>query len=217
MRIIECQQGTPEWLDARISVVTASNMDRIITNKTRKPSASMVKYSYEMLAEELLGRPLNDQSSGFMLRGSELEAEARAWFSFECDVDVERVGFIVRDDGLIGCSPDGLVGEDSGLELKCPSAGVHLGYLLGGGLVEDYFAQIQCCLWITERTHWWAASYCPGLPSVLVRVERDDDFIIKMSACVDTFLDLLDQHRATLRTLGYLPPLDDVDGVAEAA
>lgn len=206
MRIVDVVQGTPEWLDARVGVVTASNFDKLIAPKTHKPSASMHKLAYEMLAEELIGRPLNDQSSGFMQRGNELEAEARNWYAFERDVDVQQVGLVLRDDGRVGCSPDGLVNEDGGVEIKCPSAAVHMSYLLGSP-GDEYFCQIQGSIWITERAWWDFVSYCPGLPSVLVRFERDDEFIGKLATCADMYLALLDTHRATLRNLGAFPVL----------
>lgn len=214
MKIIDCIQGSAEWKQARIGLVTASNMSKIITPKTMKPSASMEKYAYEILAEEILGRPLEDASSGFMERGHDLEVEARDWYGWEKDVDVTRVGLIVRDDGLVGCSPDGLIGADGGMEIKVPSAGVHVSYLLSDPGPE-YFAQIQATLWITERKWWDFVSYCPGFPGVIVRFARNEEFITKMDACVKEMLGILDGHRKTLREMGALPDLAQM--IADAA
>lgn len=207
MKIIDCIQGSTEWKAARLGRVTASRADKIITPKTQKPSASMVKYAYELLAEEMLGRPLDDQSSGFMERGKDLEEEARAWYAWDQDVEVHRVGFVLRDDGKVGCSPDGFVGDDGCVEIKCPSAGVHVGFLLGDPADNEYFSQIQFTLWVTGRKWVDFLSYSPDMPQVLVRFQRDEKFIAALSDGVDALLALLDKHRATLAELGALPAL----------
>lgn len=203
MKIIDCVQGSQQWLDLRVGVLTASKMDRILTPKTRKPSTQATKLAYEMLAEQVLGRSLNDASSGFMERGSEMEAEARAWYEFERDVDVVQVGLVLRDDERVGCSPDGLVGEDGGVEIKCPSAAVHMGYLLDGP-GDDYYCQVQGSLWVTGRKWWDLVSYTPGFPTVCLRFQRDEEFIGALSAATETFLSNLDEYRARLRAMGLL-------------
>jgi YqaJ-like viral recombinase domain len=205
MIIVDCVQGTPEWLRARLAVVTASKAGEIITPKTGKPSSSMVKYAYELLAEELLGRPLDDASSGFMERGKELEGAARSWYEFDQDVEVRQVGFVTRDDGKAGCSPDGLVGDDGCIEIKCPAAHTHMSYLLGDVKDNPYYSQMMFTLWITERSWIDFVSYSPDLPQVLVRFQRDEKFIAALSSAVDDLLALLDKHRGTLRELGALP------------
>lgn len=204
MIIIDCIQGSEEWKQARLGKITASNFDRIITPKTMKPSSSMAGYAYELLAEEILGRPLDDASSSFMERGHDLEVEARDWYGWDQDVNVERVGFVMRDDAIVGCSPDGLVGTDGGIEIKCPSAAVHMSYLLGEAEVK-YFCQIQGTLWVMGRQWWDFVSYCPGFPEVRKRFVRDEEFIGKLSACVEDMKSLLSTHRATLREMGALP------------
>lgn len=201
MIIHDVEQGSQAWLDLRVGVATASQFDQIITPKTQKPSASMAKYAYKLLAEKALGQSLDDASSMWMERGKELEPEARAWYELTQGVDVRQVGFITSDDGLVGCSPDGLVGEDGGLEIKCPSATVHMGYLLGG--VEDaYKCQVQGGLWVTGRAWWDFLSYCPGLPPVLLRFTRDAGFIASLESAMGEFQALVRRHRATLEALG---------------
>lgn len=208
MIVVNVKQGTQEWLDARVGIITASHMSEIITPKTRKPSASMTKCAYRILVEEIMGRSVNDASSGFMQRGTEMEDEARAWYAYDQQVEVQRVGLVLRDDGKVGCSPDGLIGDHGGIEIKCPSAVVHMGFLLGDTSDNEYFSQIQANLWLCERAWWDFVSYCPGLPPVLVRFRRDEEFIAAMSACVDTLLERLDGYRVMLDELGALPPLE---------
>lgn len=206
MKLINVQQNTQEWLDARVGVLTASNMDQVITPKTQKPSSSMDKLCFNSLAEVVLGRSLEDATTAFMQRGTEVEHEARLWYEMEHDVDIQRVGLCVSDDGRVGCSPDGLVGDDGALEIKCPSAGVHMKYLLSG--VDDYYVQIQGSLWVTGRKWWDFLSYCPGLPPVLLRYEPDKAFIAKLAECAAMYLKMFDEHKATLIANGALPDLD---------
>lgn len=172
MKIINCKQGTPEWFAARAGKVTASNADRIIT-PTGKLSAQADGLINEMIAETLMaGAPqgVEQWASKAMQYGIDTEPVARAWYSFSLDVDVEQVGFCVSDCGRFGCSPDGLVGDDGGLELKCPQAQTHIGYLRAGCLPPAYVAQVHHSLIVTGREWWDFVSYCVGLPEFRIRV-----------------------------------------------
>jgi hypothetical protein len=214
---VNVQQGSQAWLDARVGVLTASNFDKLITPKTQKPSASMDQYVYDVLAEIVMGRSLDDASSGYMERGTKMEREARAWYEFETDTEIEEVGFLLRDDRRVGCSPDGLVGDDGGLEIKCPSAGVHVSYLLGDAY-EKYYCQVQGGLWITGRKWWDLVSYCPGFPPKLVRFAADAGFHAKLSDCVDQALKKLDEGREQLKALGLSmePTITLTEALAQA-
>lgn len=198
---IACEQGSAEWLQAKAGIVSASNLHRIITPKTMKMSAGVDNYARELIAEQLLGRPLDDATTDFMQRGTELEDDARGWYCLQRDCDVERVGFLLRDDGRVGCSPDALAGEDGGLEIKCPSAAVHVGYLLDG-IDEKYRCQIQGSLWITGRDWWDFVSYNPELPSLLLRFQRDEEFITALDRIAGQFLSYLDESKIKLQRIG---------------
>lgn len=200
------EQGSKEWLDAKIGIASASNFDRIITPKTGKLSTSSEGYAHELIAEQILKRPLDDATTAFMQRGNLVEKAARDWYSLQTGADVERAGFILRDDRRAGCSPDGLIGADGGLEIKCPSAGVHIGYLLGDA-GEKYRCQVQGCLWVTQRSYWDFVSYNPDFPSALVRFHRDEEFIAKLAAAVHQFNEMVDDMKAKLVHLGYFPDL----------
>lgn len=197
---VECLQGSESWHAARLGLPTASSFHRIVTPKSGKPSASSHKYLYELVAERLLGTPLDSASSEFMERGKALEGEAVAWYELQRGVDTEKVGFVLTDDRRAGCSPDRLVGEDGGLEVKCPSAGVHVGYLLGE-LSEEYRCQVQGGLWVTGRRWWDLLSYNPLLPSALVRIERDEEFIAALESAVGEFCERLDEATKRLSAL----------------
>lgn len=175
MRIIHCEQGTPEWCEARTGRATASKFDRILT-PTGKPSAQREDYACELIGERLLTGPdpwRTDYQSPDMLRGSFTEAEARRFVAFELDADVEQVGFCVHDNDFWGCSPDGLIGEDGGLELKCPKPATQVRYFLDGVLPPKYAPQVHGSLIVTGRANWWFCSYCPGLPPLLLKVVPD--------------------------------------------
>jgi len=198
VKIIDVQQGSDEWLRARLGLPTASNFDRIITPKGLKPSASAVKYLARLCAEWYIGEPLDDYGSGYTERGTGMEAEARDWYAFTTGRDVQQVGLCVTDCGRFGCSPDGLVGDSGGLEIKCPSAEVHMGYLLGG-LADEYAMQVQGGLWVTGREWWDLCSYHPTIPPVLVRIDRNPDVMAAFDRHLPAFADLLDAARETLK------------------
>ena len=201
MRIIECNQGSPEWAAARLGIPTASQFHRIITAKTLKISESSNGYMCELLAERLLGMPVLEPSvSGFMERGSALEQSAVAFYELQRGVDTEPVGFVLRDDGRVGCSPDRLVGADGGLEIKCPAAAQHVAHLLEMPL--RFFPQIQGCLWLTGRKWWDLLSYHPTMPPALVRIDRDEEYIAALAAATETFLFRLERGWELLERLG---------------
>lgn len=209
MRIIECTQGTPEWFEARRGIPTASNFKRILTPKTGKLSASAQDYIYELIAERYhLGAmdELATPATVAMQNGTIMEPEARRWYELEAKAKVEQVGFIVTDDGRFGCSPDGLVGDGGGLELKCPMGKTHLGYLHAGELPDDYKAQVHGCMIVTGRQWWDFMSYAPGLPAFRIRAERDD-----YTALLADALDAFDKRLNTTITELALPPIDAAD------
>jgi hypothetical protein len=199
VKIINCKQGSPEWHAARLGIPTASNFGRIVT-PGGKPSSQAEAYMHRLVAERLVGLPMDDESSQWMERGQITEAQAVAYYELHRGLDTEAVGFVTTDDGAAGCSPDRLVGADGELEIKCPSAPVHVGYLLE---VEPrkYWPQIQGQLWITGRKWCDFLSYCPGLPPALVRYERDEEFIKALSGAVVTFAQYVDAAHQRLAAI----------------
>ncbi len=192
MRILRVEQGSVEWQMARLGIPTASKFDEIITPKTMKLSSSASKYSHALIAERWLGLPTEGGSSGYAQRGKLVEERARSYYELKRDVDVETVGFICRDDYRVGCSPDGLVGEDGLLEIKVPKVENHVGYLLDEYGI-GYHAQVQGQLWITGRKWVDTLSYHPDMPPALVRIARDEAFITALSVAVDQFLATMDK------------------------
>ena len=188
MIVHDVEQGSDQWRALRMGVVTASRIDKIITPKTMKPSSSAMRLMGEMIAEKWTGMPMDTASSAFMERGSIMEAEAVRAYEMLRDVDTRKVGFVTLDNGLVGCSPDRLVGDDGILEIKVASAGIHVMALLGE-CDDDYRCQCQCQLWVTERKWVDLSFYSPVMPPATVRAVRDEKFIEAMSELTAQFLD----------------------------
>lgn len=174
------KQGSSAWLALRCGKPTASQFDRIVTPKGNATAKSTShKYINEILAELILGRPLDNDMTAMMARGSEMEAEARRYYEFVSGrTDIIEVGFCTTDDGRVGASPDGLVGDDGELEIKCPKAETHVGYLFSTeGVGGAYKPQVQGQLYVCERDWCDTISYYPGMPEALIRTVRDEKFI----------------------------------------
>ena len=200
MIVHRCQQGTEEWKALRLGVVTGSGFDEILTPATLKPSKAADAYLARLVAETLIGAPVDEMSSAWMERGTEMEPRARVWYEITRDVAVEQVGFITRDDGRVGVSPDGLVGDDGGLELKVPAANTHVAYALNpGALTAKYRGQVQAALYDTGRKWWDIASYNPSIDSVVERVTPDPAYLAALVPALDAFLARLDAALARLR------------------
>lgn len=175
MKVIHCEQGTAEWFRVRSGIPTASRFDKIVTAKTGKLSAQAIGYICELIAERATGVPVGVEAytTRAMQDGIDTEPEARNWYALETGDDVRQVGFCLSDDETMGCSPDGLVGDDGGLELKCPLPKTHVAYLLSGTLPDEYRAQVHGSLLVTGRRWWDFVSYCHGFPPLKLRVTPD--------------------------------------------
>jgi len=201
---VDVEQGTHEWLVARLGIPTASCFKQILTPKTLKPSTQADKYLDELCTEWLLGEPLDDASSIWMERGSELESKAVAYYEMQADATTRKVGFCLLDDRRAGCSPDRLIGDDGGLEIKCPSAKVHTGYLRRG-FDAEYRLQVQGNLWVTGREWWDLMSFNPSAPPVIRRYESDPEILGPLIEAVDEFCEQLEDAKKRLLESGCKP------------
>lgn len=189
----DLEQGTDEWLVARMGIPTASCFSKLITSAGKK-STSLDGYAKTLAAETLMGKPQETFKSDWMERGNEVEPQARAWYEFQTDIEIEEVGFVLRDDGKVGCSPDGLNPLGGGLELKCPKAETQIGYLIANKLPTTYVAQVQGSMWICETDHWDFVSFHPDMPSLLLPITRDDAFIAMLAKLVDEVNDKVAEY-----------------------
>lgn len=193
MRIDQNEQGSPEWLAARLGIPSASMFAKIVTTKGIW-SASADAYINQLVAERLTGEREEVFQSHHMLRGTDLEPDARDLYSLISDAEVTEVGFCLHDTLSAGCSPDGLIGEDGGLEIKCPAPATHVEYLRGGVLPSKYKQQVMGCLWITGREWWDFVSYHPTMKPLIVRVERDEEYIAALEKCVTKAVNLIEEN-----------------------
>ena len=190
MKIIECEQGSLDWLKARLGIPTASCFDKIVT-AAGKESAASDGYLASLAAEWWLGQPCDDFQSGFMERGSLLEEEAVADYAFEVNAEPVKVGLCLTDDGRAGASPDRLVGTDGLWEIKVPSAAKHMAMVLGTP-PKEYFVQVQGQLWVTGREWCELVCFHPTFPRVVRRYVRDEEFIESLAKHLGNFCDRLD-------------------------
>ena len=188
MEIIDCIQGSDEWWDARLGFVTASNFGKILNKKTGRKL-----YMRKLAAERLTGLREESYKNDFMEVGSETEAEARRYYEIANDCEVEQVGFVMRDDS-VGGSPDGFIDKDGLLEIKCVISSTHIETILSGKMPSLHIPQVQGLLWVTERKWCDFVSYDSRVisqPMFCVRVERDQDYFIKLAGEVGVFVNEL--------------------------
>lgn len=203
----EYAQGSVEWMLARAGIPTASEFDNLLTPEF-KPRTGETPRSYlaKKVAEAWQGGPLVQFNTFDMEQGHILEHEAVPWYEFEFSEPVRRVAFATTDDGRTGCSPDGLIGEDGGIEIKCPQVHTHVGYLLKGGVPKDYLAQVHGAMFVTGRAWWKFLSYRRHFPPLLVLVERDDKIQEAISEALASFRADFDRAMAHLIDLNGGPP-----------
>jgi len=198
-------QGTPQWFAARCGRVTASRVADVIAKTKSGPSASRATYMGQLIAERLTQTVQQSFTNDAMRHGTETEPEARSAYVFRADVDVAEVGFI--DHPAIvntGASPDGLVGDDGMVEIKCPNTATHIDTLLGQAAPAKYVTQMQWQMACADRAWCDFVSYDPRMPANMAlfiqRIDRDDAFIKATEAEVLAFLRELEEKVAALRT-----------------
>jgi hypothetical protein len=201
----EFAQLSDEWFAMRRGIPTASSFDKIITaggkEEKCKPSSQAIGYMNRLLAEWVLGEDLeeNPYQSEWMQHGKEWESACVKNFEFQTELEAETIGFVTTDDGIIGCSPDRLVGEDGLLEVKNPAPWTQISYILeGASMPEEYKIQTQGQLWVCERDKCFVSSFHPKLPPFLGLVGRNESLIGKISAAVRTFVDVMLEKRLEL-------------------
>lgn len=176
-------QGTQEWLQARCGRFTASRMADLTARTKSGQSASRKNYLAELLIERLTNTPTESFTSAAMQWGTDNEPEARRLYELSHFVTVDEVGFIVHPVyEYAGASPDGLVGDDGAIEIKCPNTATHVETLRSGTIPDKYYKQIQWVLDCTRREWCDFVSYDPRMKDsrlvMFVRsVPRDDDTI----------------------------------------
>lgn len=186
-QIIDCEQNSEEWYRARMGIPTASEFATVMarTPGGRADGKTRQIYMRKLAGEIITGEPMDKYTNHNFDRGHALEDEARDLYCFAHDVEPVRVGFI--RDGDKGCSPDALIGEDGGLEIKVMFAHLLIEKLEADKFPTEHLAQVQGNIWVTRRKWWDLAIYCPGLPLFVKRATRDQDYVNKLAKDVSRF------------------------------
>lgn len=176
MKIHPAPQGSDDWLSARRGLVTASEMDALVSPKNKVRTGEGVKtYLYRKLAEKIMNYAPDTGQSFAMSQGNLIEDTAVPWFEFVHGVRIQRVGLCISDDGTCAASPDGLIGDDEGIEFKAPQPPKHIEYLSEGVVPDDYKLQVQMCLYVSQRKRWYFVSYSSFLPKFVIVVYPDPE------------------------------------------
>jgi hypothetical protein len=196
IQVIQCEQGTQEWHEARLGIPTASRFKDVLAKgegKTRK------RYMLDLAGERLTGEACESYSSIHMERGKIMEDEARDLYMFMTDAECKGVGFIRNGDK--GASPDSLIGDNGMLEIKTKLPALQLECILADKVPSEHVAQIQGALWVAEREWLDFVSYWPKLPLFVKRVFRDEDYIKNLAGEVAKFnsemLELIEKIQPT--------------------
>lgn len=213
------EQGSQEWFDARKGKVTASRVADVIAKTKSGYSASRAKYAGDLIVERLTGVSPERFTNAAMAWGNDVEPQARAAYEYHRAAKVELVGFVphptIADSGA---SPDGLVGSDGLIEIKCPETHTHIENLETMSVPSKYITQIQWQLATTGRQWCDFVSFDPRMPEAMqffcVRVHRVPEIIEELEQEVITFLNEIRAKITTLRKI-YDPDMQPLDEAAE--
>lgn len=197
------EQRSSEWFAARLGKVTASKVASILA---KKDSATRADYLTDLVLERLTGKQQEFYQNESMQWGTETEPQARMAYEAFKGVLVDEKGFIDHPTiANFGCSPDGLVGEEGLIEIKCMMSKNHLSTLLSGKAPTKYIPQMQTQMAVMNRQWCDFVSFDPRLPEDLqlfvVRVNRDNEYIAKLEEEVVVFLDEVNETVNKLKGL----------------
>lgn len=203
----QMQQGSEGWVKVRLGRVTASRISDLMAKTKSGWGAGRRNYMSDLVIEILTGAPIDHFKSKEMERGNEVEPQARSLYSLLRDVDIQEVGFVQHpaiEDA--GASPDGLVGDDGMIELKCPNSATHIETLLTEKIPNDYMLQMHWQLACTGRQWVDFVSFDLRLPANLQlfikRIPRDNAQIIGLEVEVRAFIREMKEQVAALRAKG---------------
>lgn len=208
----DIEQGSDDWHRVRLGIPTASNFHKIVTPKTCQLSKQAHDYALKLCAERLLNIPTQSLDGlQWLERGKEMEPDAVRQYEFTTERQTVKVGFITNDDGTLGCSPDRLVVDPNrkvGLEIKCPSPHVHLGYLLSLQAGDDYKPQVQGQILVAELDRADFYSFHPRMPPVLIKHGRDKAYLDKLASALLQFTQMLAFTMERAQALGVFQALE---------
>lgn len=195
--LVQAEQRSLEWFAGRLGRATASRFNDIMARTRSGFAASRKNYRADLVVERITGTKEDTYTNAAMQWGIDNEPVARLQYMLATGNDVEETGFWQHDELMAGASPDGFVGEDGLLEIKCPNTATHLDTLTYRKLPKQYQAQVQGQMWITNRKWCDFVTFDPRLPEnaqlLIVRVERDDAYIAELEAEIKDFLEEVEQ------------------------
>lgn len=189
----DIEQGSPEWMALRCGRVTMSRAkDCISKGRGSSPSLTREKYLYEIVSERLTGQPESQYTNQAMEHGTITEPEARLVYQDKESVIVDQIGFVEHDENT-GCSPDGVIGKEGLLEIKCPKTSTQIRRIMENDFPSEYKAQVQGQLWICEREWCDFVSYDPRIEGPAsyfkIRVHRDEKYIKELQIGIEKFIE----------------------------
>lgn len=203
MNVIDCEQNSAEWLAARCGSLGASSIADMVAKTRTGWGASRFNLAARIVCERLTGTPQESYTNAAMQWGHDTEPQARAMYEFMRDVAVQQVGLVLHPSiNKSHASPDGLVGDDGLIEIKCPNTATHIETLLSEDVEGKYVKQMQWQMACCGRAWCDFVSFDPRLPAEMQmfvqRVPRDDDFIAELEREARLFLAEIDKTIATL-------------------
>ena len=191
---VAVEQGSPEWFQMRLGKVTASRVADILAKTKTGPSASRQNYLIELAIQRTTGIIQESYSNSAMEWGTQTEPQARVAYEINTNNFVDQVAFIDHPSiKWFGCSPDGLVSDRGLLEIKCPNSATHWEYFKSKKPPQKYFIQMQAQIAVTNKDWCDFVSFDPRMPDrsqlLIVRVDRDEAFIVEMEDEIKKFLD----------------------------
>lgn len=196
---IAVQQGTPEWHQLRLGKVTASRVADILAKTKTGPSASRNNYLIELALQRVTKTIEGSYTNAAMEWGTQTEPQARVAYEVKTGNFVDQVAFVDHPtiDGF-GCSPDGLVGSDGLIEIKCPNSATHWSYIKANEPPNKYFIQMQAQMAVTGAKWCDFVSFDPRMPErsqlLIVSVPIDREFVLYMEAEIKQFLSEVDKE-----------------------
>lgn len=196
MQIIrDIDQGSQEWLNLRLGIVTCSELDCLLVNGKGQAGFGAGAFSYmdQLIGERITGEAADPfQGNRHTERGHELEGKARELYVARTGAELEQVAIILNQG--IGYSPDALVGSEGLDEIKTKLPKFQVSVILAGEVPKEHIAQCQGGLWVSDREWIDFISYWPGMPLFIKRMYRDEAVIRTIAERVRVFYELLEER-----------------------
>ena len=198
MKIHNFEQRTPEWIEIKRGKMSASNAETIIAN-----GKGLETYIYNLMAEYYSSAEKENYINADMQRGIDLEPEAKIEFQFYTGLDIKEVGCVELNEYILA-SPDGLIGDDGLIEIKCPNDSIYFKLLLSNNIKPEYIAQMQMQMYVTDRQYCYFVSYNPNFEKSLYikKINRDEEMIDKLKKGLERGTQLIKEIKENFRKVG---------------